>query len=264
MEMERTSQDQSVRIAVVQPWLAEETDEARLDRIRRLLDEAGGVDLVVLPELWRVGYANFAAYEARAEPLDGDTARFLSDEASDRGIHLLGGTLLERDGAHLYNTAVLFDPEGTLLVSYRKMHLLAYRSEERALLAPGHDPCVIETPIGTLGIAVCYDLRFPELFGAMAQAGAETFLVPAAWPHTRRGAWEALSRARAVENQAYVVACGAAGSDALGESAIIDPWGVQVAALGHREGVATARVDLDSLRTYRADFTAWRERELGA
>lgn len=258
--MERTSQDRSVRVAALQPWLADETDTERLDRIGRLLDEAEEADLIVLPELWRVGYANFAQYGHRAEALDGDTAHFLRKEARKRRAYLLGGTLLERDGQRLYNTAVLFDPEGTLVASYRKTHLLAYHSQERALLDPGGDRCVIETPIGTLGIAICYDLRFPDLFGAMSRAGAEIFLVPAAWPRTRREAWEALSRARAVENQAYVIACGTAGPNALGQSTVVDPWGVQTAGLGTREGVLSTRIDLQALRGYRAEFTAWRER----
>lgn len=257
--MEETGRKSRIDVAVIQPWIADEPDTRRLDRIRHLLEDAAGADLIVLPELWRIGYANFDAYRVRAEPLDGDTVDFLRRAAREADAHLLGGTLLERSGTDLFNTAVLLDPTGTLVASYRKMHLLDYHSEERAILETGNARCIAQTPIGTLGIAICYDLRFPGLFRAMAQDGVEVFVVPAAWPRTRREAWEALTRARAVENQAYVVACGAAGSGVLGQSAVIDPWGVVQASLGSREGTLRTQIDLEALRAYRREFTAWSE-----
>jgi predicted amidohydrolase len=258
--MEETGKESRVDIAAIQPWIGDETDAQRLDRIERLIEGAAGADLIILPELWRIGYANFDAYPRRAEPLDGDTVAFLRRAARQTDAYLLGGSLVERDGNHLYNTAVLLDPTGRLVAAYRKTHLLDYPSRERAILEPGNARCIVQTPIATLGIAICYDLRFPDLFRTMAQDGAEVFLVPAAWPQARSEAWEALTRARAVENQATLVACDATGTGLLGRSAVFDPWGVVAASLGNREEVLRTRIDLAALRRYRGEFQAWRER----
>ena len=238
----------------------QESDASRVARVTALLDAARGADLIVLPELWRVGYDAFASYAASSEPLRGETCAFLCERARVLRAFVLGGTFVERAGERLYNTAVLVDPRGEIVATYRKMHLLDYQSQERTLLAPGVEPAVAATEIGTLGVAICYDLRFPELFRTLVERGAEVLLVPSAWPAARRDAWDALSRARAVENQAYVVACDGAGKRILGHSRVVDPWGVVVASLGERPGVVRADLDLAALRRFREEFPAWRER----
>ena len=167
---------------------------------------------------------------------------------------------MERKDEKLYNTAVLLDPEGKLIGSYRKSHLLSFRSQERDLLTPGEEITVLSTTIGTIGLAICYDLRFPELFRAMSERGAEVFLIAACWPSVRSEAWDCLCRARAAENQAIVVACTATGKSLVGRSMVVDPWGVKVAALGGEEGILRSELDLKALRKFRKEFPAWRER----
>jgi predicted amidohydrolase len=258
--MKESGQGKEIGVAVIQPALVEESDARRLARVERLLGRVQGADLVLLPELWRVGYSDFSSYSRKAETLEGKTVSFLREVARKLGVYLLGGSIVERRGERLYNTAVLLDREGKLIGSYRKTHLLSYRSHERALLTPGEGGEVVKTEFGRLGIAICYDLRFPELFRGMSEQGAEVFLIPAAWPSVRMAAWEGLCRARAVENQGYTVACNAVGRGLLGRSMVVDPWGVKVAALGVREGVLRAEMDLEALRGFRDEFSAWRER----
>jgi predicted amidohydrolase len=258
--MKESRRNGKIGVTVLQPRIIEEEDKKRLARVQALLTEGRGTDLILLPELWRVGYSNFASYRERAEALAGGTVSFLQGAAREERAYLLGGSFIERDHDHLYNTAVLLDRNGEIIGIYRKSHLLSYRSQERDLLTPGNELTVIETPIGTLGIAICYDLRFPEIFRAMSESGVEVFLVPAAWPITRMEAWEALCRARAVENQAYIIACNAVGERLLGHSMVVDPWGVKIASLGSGEGVLQTSLDLARLRRFREEFPVWRER----
>lgn len=247
-----------IRVALIQlgvheggvPW----------KRVEELFAQAEGADLIMLPELWPVGYFDFASYRKRAETLFGETFDLIKRAAQQIGAFILGGSFIETDGGRFYNTAILFDREGRLLGTYRKQHLLSYRSREREILTPGRDSLVVPTEIGTLGVAICYDLRFPELFRGMAAEGAEIFLVPAAWPIVRMEAWEALTRARAVENQAFLLGCNATGKGLLGRSAVVDPWGVTRARLGGEEGVLRAELDLILMRAFRDEFSAWRER----
>jgi predicted amidohydrolase len=255
-------QRKTIRVVAVQPAIIEEIDAQRLARVERLLAEVEEADLVVLPELWRVGYSDFASYSKKAEAIDEDrgTVSFLSAAAKQLGSYLLGGSIVERRGEALYNTAVLLDPAGEQIGVYRKTHLLSYHSQERNLLAVGNQITVVETEIGRLGLAICYDLRFPELFRTMSTKGAEVFLVPAAWPAVRSDAWKCLCRARAVENQAFVIACNATGRGLLGRSMVVDPWGVKIAALGGKEGMLHANIDPETVREFREEFPAWRER----
>jgi predicted amidohydrolase len=258
--MKESSQQERIRAALIQPEIREEPDSKRLATMASLLDSARGADLVVLPELWRVGYFDFARYAAKAEPLGGETSSFLQERARTLRAFVLGGTIVEESDGKLYNTAILVDPQGERVVSYRKKHLLDYRSQERTLLCPGDVLEVVSTKVGILGLAICYDLRFPELFRTLAERGAEVVVVPAAWPASRQEAWDALSRARAVENQGYLLACNGTGKGLLGRSRVVDPWGVVVASLGERPGILEAELDLGALRLFRREFPAWRER----
>jgi len=258
--MAKTRQKERLNVALLQLMASDETYADRLHRVKRLLSKCSSdVDMVVLPELWRCGYANFSLYKERSETLPGETSVFLSRQARELSSYLVGGTIIERDEDRYFNTAPLFDRQGDLIGKYRKAHLLSYHSAERDLLSRGSATPTFATPIGKLGIAVCYDLRFPQVFSNMAAVGAEVFVVPAAWPITRMEAWTALCRARAVENQAYIIACDGTGGGLLGRSMVVDPWGVTVASLGGEEDVLHATIDLERLREYREDFTAWRE-----
>jgi predicted amidohydrolase len=239
---------------------ADEAPDARVDRALAAVAEAaaGGARLVVLPELWRTGFFAFDRWEAEAEPLDGPTGSALQRAAREAGIWLAGGSLLERSSEGLHNTAVVWSPDGERVAAYRKIHLFGFRSRESELLAPGREPIVFEMDGARIGLAVCFDLRFPELFRALLDRGAEAFVVVSAWPAEREAAWRTLLAARAIENQAAVLACNAAGRQGsrvyAGRSALVDPWGTVVAELGGEPGILHAGMDLGAVRAARREF----------
>ena len=224
--------------------------------------ECRGADLVLLPELWATGYFAFDDYAATAEPLDGPTATALAAAARDAGVTLHAGSIVERDGAALHNTSLLFGPDGSLRHTYRKVHLFGYGSREQELLTPG-DRVAGQ---GTLALSTCYDLRFPELFRAQVDGGAQLFLVAAAWPAARLAHWQLLLRSRALENQSWLLACNAAGAQGsvalAGRSAVVDPWGEVVAEAGDGPQVLSVEIDPDLPAKARAEFPALADRRL--
>jgi predicted amidohydrolase len=224
-----------------------------------------GSDLVVLPELWATGYFHFDDYAETAQPLSGRAVEALSEAARAAGAHVHAGSLVERDEqGRLYNTSLLFGPDGELLHTYRKIHLFGYDSREGALLTAGHGTAVAATPFGRTGLATCYDLRFPELFRAQVDQGAELLVVAAAWPLARIDTWRLLLRARAIENQAMVIAVNAAdtqGDVALGgHSLVIDPWGEVLLETGTASEVRSIELDLDGVAQARGTFPALADR----
>ena len=227
---------------------------------------ATGSDLIVFPEMWYPGYFAFEDYarSARDTPALLDA---LAEAATEARACVHAGSLVESDGGNLYNTSVLLGPDGTELARYRKIHLFGFKSREQQILTPGSDIVVTDTPLGRFGLAVCYDLRFPELFRRMTERGAAAFVVASAWPHPRVEAWSTLVRARALENQAFVLACNGVGLSAYGpalcgRSAIVDPWGVTVRSLGDDPGIACASVDTHDIPAIRARFPALADRNL--
>lgn len=240
------------------------TNERVEDRVKRalaLIDEvAAHHDVLVLPELWNVGAFDLEASRAHAQALDGPLPTALSDKAREHELWLHGGSFCEvtSDG-HLHNTSVLFDPHGDLAAYYRKIHVFTYGGEHQTM-TPGHSLVMVETPLGLTGLATCYDLRFPEQFRAMAEAGAESFLVASGWPSVRIPHWDALVVARAIENQAWVVACNEVGDQhglsLGGHSTIVDPQGVVQARGGETEECISHSCDRELGRQWRSDFPA--------
>ncbi|MER7566843.1 carbon-nitrogen family hydrolase [Streptomyces sp. NPDC048523] len=239
-------------------------------RVAHMCDQVsshGEADLVVLPELWATGYFRFEAYDQTAEPLDGPLVRTLSETARATGVHLHAGSVVERGpGGRLYNTSLTFGPDGSLLSAYRKFHLFGHQSREMELLSPGDAVLAKDTAFGRIGPATCYDLRFPEFFRVLAQDGTEIFVVAAAWPASRIDHWRLLLQARALENQAWVVACNAAGrQDGIelgGHSMAIDPWGRVVAEAGTEATALAAEFDRAQVARARAEFPAFADRRL--
>ncbi len=203
-------------------------------------------DLLVLPELWTTGYDLERAAEL-SETLDGFTARVLSGWAIAYRLWIAGSFLVQTpDG--VYNAAPLFGPQGQVLAPYRKIHRFGPMAEDR-WLAAGDAPGLYDLPWGKTGLAICYDLRFPELFRGYAVAGARLILLPSEWPHPRLSHWRTLLRARAIEDQCFIAAANRVGSDRAntfcGHSAIIDPWGETLAEAGGDSVVLlTASIDL--------------------
>jgi len=254
-----------VRVAAIQ--LAVEPDEPAGERRERAFalvrEEARrGAGLVVLPELWPGGFLAFDGYAEVAEPLEGPTATALAALARECGVALCGGSIVERRAEGLYNTALLFGRDGTRLAAYRKIHLWSYDSREAELLRPGTDVVTAALDGVTIGLATCFDLRFPELFRALVDAGAEAFVVVSAWPPPRMTAWTTMVRARAIENQAAIVACNCAGPSYLGASRAHDAWGMTLGELSERPGVLRVEFDADAVRAARAGFPILSARRL--
>ena len=229
---------------------------------------AAGADLVALPELWSC-HGLEKAYRPNAEPIPGTTTEFLGGLACELKAYVLGGSILESapGSESLYNTSTFFDPSGEMTAVYRKIHLFDVKAPDRDYLesgtiAPGSEIVAAKAGPATLGFSVCYDLRFPELYRLLALRGAEILAVPAAFTlRTGKDHWELLLRARAVENQAYVIAPAQWGQKAdgrltYGRSMIVDPWGSVLAQCPDRDGFALATLDLDYLDWLRTDFPA--------
>jgi predicted amidohydrolase len=235
-----------------------------------------GADLVVLPELFTVGYFAFDAYGRHAEGLDGPTFGRLSDLAADHGVGLVAGSHVEdlaesaaagadvpaADG--LANTCVVYGRDGERLTVYRKHNLFGYESAETRLLTPGERIAPAEFEGLTVGVATCYDLRFPELYRRLAERGATLVCVPSAWPYPRVEHWRTLPRARAIENLYYVAAAnGAAAFESaslVGRSAVYDPWGTVTASAGADPTLLFADIDPDAVAEVREEFPALRDR----
>lgn len=249
--------------------------EGNLERALDGIETAASrdVDLVALPELWNVGFFAFDQYETAAEPLDGPTLSRIADAAQTHDIGILAGSIVE-DLAEspvetpaetgMANTTVLFDADGTRLGHYRKQHLFGYESEESTRLTPGERLGVAEFGAFTVGMTTCYDLRFPCLYRDLLDAGVTLTLVPSAWPYPRVEHWTVLVRARAIENLSYLAAVNGVGafggSELLGRSTIVDPWGTAIASSGDDPDLVVAEVDPGRVEAVREEFPALRDR----
>lgn len=231
---------------------------ANLEKAESLVAEAArnGARLVVLPEvcLWR---GPRAEERSIAEPIPGPSTRRLGDLARQLGIHLLAGSLMEENGAKPFNTSLLFDAGGEIVARYRKLHLFdvdipGHVTVRESDTRTGGDRVVsVPTELGVIGMTVCYDLRFPELYRQLTLAGTEIITIPSAFTFPTGAAhWEVLVRARAIENQVYVIAPDQIGRSAggvvdFGNSMIVDPWGKPLARAADRETVIFAEIDRD-------------------
>ncbi|MFN2466729.1 MAG: carbon-nitrogen hydrolase family protein [Gaiellaceae bacterium] len=267
-----------MRIACVQ--LTSRADKAaNLEQAERFLTAAagGGADVVVLPEKWNlIGDAD--ELRAGAETLEaGESVAAMSAWAKRLGISLVGGSVTERREGRdkLSNTSVVFDPDGTIAAVYRKIHLfdvevggLVYRESEAE--EPGDEPVVCDVEDWCLGLSVCYDVRFPELYRILALEGAELLSVPAHFTErTGRDHWEVLLRARAIENQCFVAAAAQVGETrpgrrSYGRSLIADPWGVVLAQAPDAPGVIWAELDRARLREIRRTLPSLASRQPAA
>ncbi|WP_200302880.1 carbon-nitrogen family hydrolase [Streptomyces adelaidensis] len=258
-----------MRASLIQIGVDEdESVDSRRRRVASLVRGQTGADLVVLPELWTTGAFAYESFAEAAEPLQGPTYEAMAKAASDAGVWLHAGSIPERDpDGRLYNTSLVFSPSGGLAAAYRKIHRFGFDKGEAVLMGAGAELVTLRLPETTLGVATCYDLRFPELFRGLVDAGAETFVLCAGWPERRRSHWTLLAQARAVENQAYVLACGTAGTHAgvpqAGHSIVVDPWGEVLAEAGSGEEVLTVDLDPAKVATTREQFPALKDRRLG-
>ena len=271
-----------MRVALVQLAYGDgEPVAARTQRVARMVRELAGHDLVVLPELWAPQGFAYREWDQRAESLDGPTARAMSAAAADAGVVLHAGSIIERaapgapsgaQGRGLWNTSLVFGPDGALLATYRKVHRFGFGSGEPVLLEAGEQVVSVRVPSPVsggevpLGLATCYDLRFPELFRRLLDAGAWVCVVPAAWPAARVEHWTLLGRARALENQMFVLACNTAGTHSGhlmgGHSQVLGPGAEVLAQAGDGEQVLSVHLDVAGLPAVRAAFPVLGDRRL--
>jgi deaminated glutathione amidase len=250
---------------------------ANLECAERLvrLGAARGANLVALPEVfnWR-GKRNEQA--SAAESLDGESLTLMSRLARELNVHIVAGSITEHVAgeSRCYNTSVLLGPNGAQLAVYRKIHLFDIDLPGRVTVKEsdtklaGIDVVTATTPAGDIGLSICYDLRFPELYRRLTFAGAQVITVPAAFTFpTGEAHWEPLIRARAIENQAYVIAPAQFGPNIYGysdygNSMIVDPWGRVLARAADQEGVVVAPIDLEYQHRVRRELPALRHARL--
>jgi len=251
-----------LEVAIVQNSAGRDA-AANLDRIERMLADIGSVDLVALPEVFALR-GSAADLREGAEVVPGALTDWLAERARRAGAWVLGGSIIELDGDQVYNTSVLIDRDGRIVARYRKMHLFEAHLDdgkvvrERDVYAAGCEPVFVDMEGWRCGMSVCYDLRFPELYRLYSEQGARLLFVPSNFTQrTGRDHWEVLVRARAIENQCFVVApnqCGAnpaTGIASHGHSIVVGPWGEVLCEAGDDEAVLTARLEMSSLEATR-------------
>jgi len=254
----------NLTVSVAQSDIALGDPTANLDKTAGWIAEAArrGSQLVLLPELWTTGY-DLSRAPQLASPMEGGAVREVAQMAARHKIWVAGSMLVQNDAGRPANRALLYSPGGEVVAHYDKIHLFGLMNEDRHLSA-GSAPTLTETPWGATGLAICYDLRFPELWRGYALAGAAMVLLPSEWPHPRLAHWRTLLRARAIENQLFVLACNRVGRDAdntfCGHSAIIGPQGETLAEGGESEILLTVTLDLHAVAETRRHIPILQDR----
>ena len=248
-------------VAVVQ-MDTQNDKQYNLQQMIRYIDEAAskGAELVAFPEVVNI----LSEAPEYAETVPGLTTTLLAEKAKEHGIWIHGGSISEvnPNGNRTYNTSVLIRPDGTIVGKYRKLHNFDMTLPDGSCVResdnkePGKDIVTIQTELGCIGFAICYDMRFPELFRLMRLAGAEIIILPANFTKpTGQAHWEPILRARAIENGVYIIAPNQTGEKekftAYGNSLVVDPWGTVMARAGEEQGVIFAEIDLDYLEQVR-------------
>jgi len=260
----------SVRVAVIQlDCSTSESVPHRVTRTLELVDStAPEADLLILPELWHVGAFDVTAAREHAQAIDGPLVEAMATLAAEHEVWLHGGSFceLDADGRH-YNTSVLFAPDGELVARYRKVNLFGFDGGETELMSGGEELVIVETPLGATGLATCYDLRFPELFRALTAGEATAFLLTSGWPTPRIEHWDVLTRARAIENQAWFIGCNEVGEQPGitlgGHSIVVSPKGEVVAQAGSTPEVLFVDVDPGESLRWREKFPVLEDIRIG-
>ncbi len=237
------------------------------DVVKLIRNQAGKCDFAVLPELWTIGAFNSAALHENAEYRDGALVRELQSAARDTGIWLHGGSFVEKHETGISNTALVIRPDGSVASMYRKIHLFGFDEGEAIMLERGDEIVTLaDSPLGTVGIATCYDLRFPELFREHAARGTDVIVISSGWPTPRINHWRILIQARAIENQAWVIACNEVGQNGSvtlgGHSMVVDPMGNIVCEAAFDAEVLYADIDVALAKNWRSEFPVQRDRVL--
>lgn len=254
-----------MQVAIVQ-LNSKDDKQVNLQKSEEFIRQAAenGAELVSLPEYFNFMGADTNKKKNAEQIPNGETTRLLCELAKEYGIYIHVGSMLEKAiGDKSYNTSFIVGPTGQVIEKYRKIHLFDIEIEgqsaykESDSIQAGETPILAELPFGKAGMSICYDIRFPELYRNYATNGAKILFIPAAFTlYTGMLHWEVLLRARAIENQCYVIAAGQIGTNepgkaCYGNSMIIDPWGTVLARAPEQEGVIMANLDLNTLEKAR-------------
>jgi len=252
-----------MKILMLQPKVSDDKS-TNLAKVEKLVEEVdtSTVDFLVLPEMFNCPY-EAEKFDNYAEEIPGPTTDFLSELASKNDFYIVGGSMPERFEGEIYNTSPVLDPKGRIIGRHRKIHLFRVnypgkiQFDESKFLKGGKEQTVLETEFGSIGVAICYDLRFPELIRGMAKSGSRVIFLPAAFNTTTGPAhWKTVLRTRAIDNQTFVVAASPARNrdssyHAYGHSLVVDPWGEVMIEAGAGEEALTVELDLDKIAEVR-------------
>jgi predicted amidohydrolase len=243
-----------------------EAPRARTERvIAQLPEHLSKTDFLVLPELWTIHAFNLAAITSNSLSIDDEIFKRMADLARAAKTWLHAGTFpIKHSNGDITNSAIVFDPNGEIKINYSKIHLFGFEDGESKYLAAGNENLVSTTPLGETGISTCYDLRFPELYREQTARGANCFLISAGWPTVRAEHWTTLLKARAIENQAFVIAASGRGTannvELAGQSMVIDPMGKILAQGSQADEYVDAVIDLDLVDKWRSEFPVLNDR----
>jgi omega-amidase len=253
-----------MKIAVCQMNIIQGDKEENRKTAESNIDEAvrNGAKVIIFPEMWTSGY-DFDRLNEHTEGLHGPTSQFLSRKAKQHGVYLVGGSLPVQFPDGVKNTSITYDPNGKIINIYSKLHLIGLMEEDK-YLAHGTEYSTFEIEQSPAAVIICYDLRFPELIRSYALEDARVLFVPAEWPIQREQHWLALLRARAIENQLYVVGANMAGRNEKdvfnGHSIVYDPWGEIVAEAGSEPAILYAEIDLNVVQSVRERMPVFKDR----
>jgi len=255
----------------IQPELGNK--KANIEKVGMIVESYADYkpDLIVMPEVFTSGVDHrYLQKSAEAVP-EGETTEFFTKLAKKYSANIVSGSFIEKEeNGEFKNTSLLIGREGEILGKYQKIHMFNYYgSNEGDYVSCGEKAVVAETDIGKIGLSVCYDLRFPELYRAMAYAGAEIITCVAAWPYPRYDHWITLNKARAVENTVYMLSVNQTGRvnpkrQNIGASMLVNPWGEVVSSAGSEEGGFIGEIDFDLLAKIRQEFPVLNDRNLKA
>lgn len=253
----------SLKILAIQMSSKIADKQANYSKISELIEKniMSQVDIIILPEVWTVGWKP-SEFEKSAEDLENsETIEFLSKIAQKYNVNIIGGSFISKRNNKLYNTCPIINREGELIAAYDKMHLFSYYGcDEGRYIENGKNPVLIEIEGAKIGLTICYDIRFPEIYRAYRKVGADLLINMAAWPMSRATHWESLTKARAIENQCFMVALTQSGLIEgnewnLGHSRIIDYSGNLISEINEGEGAMFAEIKFNEMYDFRKKCT---------
>lgn len=253
--MEKTK----IKVAILQMSSVIGNVEANIDKVKNIVSEqlTNDTDVLVLPEVWSVGWSCPNFQESAQDLNHGSIHNFLSELAKKYNINIIGGSYITKKDDKYYNTCPVFDNNGKLVTSYSKMHLYSYYGcDEGKYITEGSSPVMVDICGVKFGLTICYDIRFPEIYRAYAKSGADVLVNCAAWGSKKPVQWEMMTKSRAIENQCYMIAltqCGHIKNDEynLGQSRIIDYNGNELAYINNIEGITSAELDIAKMYEFR-------------